>query len=72
MTGTYVLYDHIPLEARQVLDEIYDPRGVEIWWNTPNRLLHHYTGLHLPTQVPRDHPIAAEQLANAIADGVFF
>lgn len=69
-----VKYADIPRAARDTLDEIYDAKGVEIWWNHPNRLLGHYTtGLpYRGNLIPRDHAAAAADLAEALADGVFF
>lgn len=70
----HVPYAEIPEPARKTLDEMYTPRGVEIWWNSPSEFLHHY----LPSQyrgrvlTPRDHPEAAAVLAEGIADGIFF
>lgn len=74
MASAYVLYEHIPDDARAVLDDIYERDGVEVWWNSPNQLLIAYLpgwgAVQAP--IPRDHPAAALQLANAIADGAFF
>lgn len=74
MSG-HVLYDHIPEDARKILDELYDQAGVEIWWNSPNQLLRTYVRGPEPPGgylIPRDYPRAAENLANAITDGNFF
>lgn len=71
-----VLYADIPTGARDVLDELYLPEGVEIWWNSPNRLLFNFLDADDPARIntpliPRDHPEAAEGYANSLADGNF-
>lgn len=69
----WVDYEDIPLAVRNILDEIYQPEGCEIWWNTPNVLMAHYVrSTTQRTFRPREMPAAAYDLANALADGVFF
>lgn len=68
-------YEEIPLAVRNLLDELYDPEGCEIWWNRPNALMRHYAKVyrhHHSELRPRQDPEAAYDLANALADGVFF
>jgi hypothetical protein len=69
-------YEDIPQRVREVLDEIFQPEGAVIWWNSPNQYLVH----HLPEALlfrseddmrPCVHPQAAYELANALADGNF-
>jgi hypothetical protein len=35
-----VPYAEIPQTMRDLLDEVYTPEGVEIYWNSRNRWLH--------------------------------
>lgn len=75
MTEMNVRYADIPLRVREVLDEIYNPRDAVAWWTTPNDLMRHYVPLVFrdrPEIRPCEFPEAAYDLANAIADGVFF
>jgi len=70
-----VRYADIPAAAREVLDELYEPVGVEIWWNSPNKVLFNWLPTDHPDRGkplrPRDHPDAAVTYANALADGNF-
>lgn len=40
-------YDNIPQTMRDLLDELYEPEGVEIWWNSRSTLLDQYSAAQM-------------------------
>lgn len=61
-----VPYMDIPREVRDVLDDVYLPEGVEIWWNARNSML----GGRRPAEAPEAAGDVL-RIANMLADGNF-
>lgn len=47
MQFEHIGYNDIPESMRDLLDELYQPEGVEIWWNSASTLLDQYSAAQL-------------------------